>query len=122
MNPQKIIEDLQNSGIMFTVVGDKLRLKADAEIPPAAIETVREHKAEILSILKTKKKPTRAKGFGCAGCGNKIYEAVEVWETREILEPSEFKHEHIQVTHWQCEGCGAVFEIIGGSKGPQFLN
>jgi hypothetical protein len=83
---------------------------------------VKEHKAEIISILKTKKKPTRAKGFGCAGCGHKIYEAVEVWETREILEPSEFKHEHIQVTHWQCEGCGAVFEIVGGSCGPQFLN
>ena len=122
MNPQKIIEDLQNAGIMFTVVGDKLRLKADAEIPPAAIETVKEHKAEIISILQAKKKPTRAMGFGCASCGNKIYEAVEVWETREILEPSEFKHEHIPVTHWQCEGCGAVFEIVGGSKGPQFLN
>ena len=64
----------------------------------------------------------KALGYGCTGCGNKIYQAVEVWETREILGPSEFKHEHVQVTHWQCDGCGAVFEIIGGSCGPQFLN
>ncbi len=69
-----------------------------------------------------RKKPIKALGYGCAGCGNKIYQAIEVWETRDLLEPSEFKHEHIQVKHWQCEGCGAVFEIIGGSKGPQLIN
>ena len=64
----------------------------------------------------------KALGYGCSGCGNRIYKAVEAWETREILEPSEFKHEHIPVTHWQCEGCGAVFEMIGGSRGPQIIN
>jgi hypothetical protein len=122
MNPQKIIEDLQNAGIMFTVVGDKLRLKADAEIPTAAIETVKEHKAEIISILQAKKKPTRAMGFGCAGCGNKIYEAVQAWEISELPATAPHTHEHIPVTHWQCEGCGSEFQYIGGTNGPQLIN
>ena len=120
MKPQKIIEDLQNAGIMVTVVGDKLRLKADAGIPTAAIETVKEHKAEIISILQAKK--IRATGYGCAGCGNRIYKAVEIWVTKEILEPFEFTHEHEPVTNWHCEGCGAVFLYIGGSKGPKLIN
>jgi hypothetical protein len=80
-----------------------------------------EQKDKKQEIVK-EKTATKVSGYGCAGCGNKIYQAVEVWETREILEPSEFKHEHKPVTHWQCEGCGAVFEIIGGSKGPQIIN
>ena len=122
MNPQKIIDDLQDSGIRFTVVGDKLRLKADDEIPEAVIENVKKHKAEIISILQAKKKPTRAMGFGCAGCGNKIYEAVQAWEISNLPASAEFQHEHKPVTHWQCEGCKAIFQWIGGSKGPQFLN
>ena len=68
---------------------------------------------------KTEKK---AQGYGCAGCGNRIYGAIQAWEISELPESAEFKHEHIQVTHWRCEGCDAVFEIIGGSKGLQFLN
>ena len=57
------------------------------------------------------KKPTRAKGYGCSGCGNRIYQAT-----------APFTHEHKKVIHWQCEGCGAVFEIIGGTNGPQLIN
>ena len=68
---------------------------------------------------KTEKK---AQGYGCAGCGNRIYGAIQAWEISELPESAEFKHEHTLVTQWQCEGCDAVFEIIGGSKGPQFLN
>jgi hypothetical protein len=121
MNPQKIIEDLQNAGIMFTVVGDKLRLKADAKIPPAAIETVREHKAEIISILKTKNKPTRAKGYGCAGCQNRIYEAVQAWEISILPASFTWNYEHTSVVHWKCEGCGTIFQYIGGTRGPVLI-
>ena len=67
-------------------------------------------------------KETKACGNGCAACGNKIYQAVEAWETKELPESSPWQHDHKPVTHWQCEGCGAVFKIIGGSKGPQPIN
>ena len=67
-------------------------------------------------------KPQKAIGYGCSGCGNRIYEAVQAWEISELPESSSWTHEHSSVVHWRCEGCDAVFEIIGGSKGPQFLN
>ena len=68
-----------------------------------------------------KKKPTKAQGFGCSGCGNKIYQAVQAWEISELPRTSEYTHEHKPVTHWQCQGCKAVFQIIGGSKGPTIM-
>ena len=44
------------------------------------------------------KNKTKAMGFGCGRCSCKTY---------------------IQVAYgWQCEGCGAIFPIIGGSRGP----
>ncbi|MDA8163670.1 MAG: hypothetical protein M0017_01370 [Desulfobacteraceae bacterium] len=40
----------------------------------------------------------RALGYGCGKCGNRIYRQVSAG--------------------WLCEGCGMVFELIGGSRGP----
>jgi len=65
---------------------------------------------------------TRAKGYGCGACGNKIYQAVQTWEMSELPTGSPGTHEHRLVTHWQCEQCKAVYEIIGGSKEPQPIN
>ncbi len=67
-------------------------------------------------------KPIKALGYGCSKCGNRIYEAVEAWVINEMPESYPWTHEHKPVIHWQCEGCGAVFEIIGGSRGPQAIN
>jgi hypothetical protein len=65
------------------------------------------------------RKPKRAKGYGCGACGNKIYqEAVKTWTTKELPEQSDKQ----SFAHWKCEGCGAIFEIIGGSKGPEYIN
>ena len=64
----------------------------------------------------------KAIGYGCAGCGNRIYEVVQAWEVSELPASSPWMYEHIPVIHWKSEDCGTVFEIIGGSKGPQFLN
>ena len=45
---------------------------------------------------------TEAIGYGCGGCSCKTY---------------------IQVDYgWQCKGCGAIFPIIGGSRGPVSIN
>ena len=69
-----------------------------------------------------RKNPTRARGYGCASCGNKIYTAVQVWDVSELPLGSPWSHERKPVTYWQCEGCGSVYEIIGGSRGPVFIN
>ena len=66
--------------------------------------------------------PTRARGYGCAACGNRIYLAVEQWELSELPQWSPWKHEHRPVIVWQCEKCGAIFKVIGGSRGPQPFN
>ena len=65
--------------------------------------------------------PIKALGYGCAGCGNRIYEMVQEWEISELPVSSPWKHEHTPVIHWQCESCKTIYEIIGGSKGPVLI-
>jgi hypothetical protein len=64
----------------------------------------------------------KALGYGCSGCGNRIYKAVKGWKISELPAVSTFTHEHTSVTHWQCETCETVYEIIGGTRGLQFIN
>jgi hypothetical protein len=61
-------------------------------------------------------------GYGCGNCGYRIYRAAQVWEMASLPETSNYQHEHTPVIHWQCEGCGAAFEIIGGIRGPKYIN
>jgi hypothetical protein len=68
-----------------------------------------------------KSKPTKALGYGCAGCGNRMYQAVQAWELNQLPETAEFQHEHKSITHWKCQGCGTVFQWIGGSQGPTIM-
>jgi hypothetical protein len=120
MNAKAFIEDLQRKGVEIWVENGAIKYRGPSEVLTQ----------EMINILKDKKREivkektvTKVRGYGCAGCGSKIYQAVEVWETREILEPSSsWGQEHEPVTHWQCEGCGAVFEIINGTTGSQNLN
>ena len=124
MSAVELLQELRKAGVLLWVDGNKLRCKGPEEVLTAeALNNLREIKTEVLQLLTKKKKlSNRATGYGCVGCGNKIYEAIQAWGISELPESAEFKHEHIQVTHWRCEGCDAVYEIIGGSKGPQFLN
>ena len=119
MKAKAFIEDLQRKGVEIWVENGAIKYRGPSGVlTPEMIKILKDKKREIVK----EKTATRVRGYGCAGCGNRIYQAVEVWETREILEPSAFEHEHKPVTHWQCEGCGAVFQWIGGTQGPQFLN
>ena len=67
-------------------------------------------------------KPTKALGYSCSRCGNRIYQAVQAWEISELPGTAAYTHEHKPVTHWQCEGCGTVFQWIGGSQGPVVMS
>lgn len=60
----------------------------------------------------------RAKGYGCR-CGHNSYQQVEDFVMCEA--PGEWKHLHTITTLWRCEGCGSVYQIIGGSKGPTYI-
>jgi DNA-directed RNA polymerase subunit RPC12/RpoP len=66
-------------------------------------------------------KPTKARGYGCAGCGSKIYQTIQAWKMNELDQSSPWQYEHRLGTAWKCEGCGAVFQIIGGTKGSQYI-
>ena len=44
----------------------------------------------------------QAMGYGCGRCGNKVYTQVG--------------------GGWLCDGCGMIFEVIGGSRGPRPLS
>jgi hypothetical protein len=63
----------------------------------------------------------KAIGYGCAGCGNRIYQAVKGWEISEPSASFPWTYKHKSVTHWKCEGCAAVFSIIGGTRGPLLI-
>ena len=65
---------------------------------------------------------TMAQGYGCAVCGNNTYQAISAWETKALPQISSWTHEHRHIVAWKCESCSSVYEIIGGSKGPEYIN
>ena len=77
--------------------------------------------SEDIEDIEHKNKNVKAIGYGCAGCGNRIYQAVKVWDISELPASSPWTHEHKPITHWKCKGCGAVFSIIGGTRGPVLI-
>ena len=120
MSAKAFIEELQGKGVSIWIEGNVIKYKGPSEVlTPDILQTLKTKKQE---ILQAEKKPTRAQGYGCAGCGNRIYQAVEAWVLSELPESSPWQYEHKPVVHWKCEGCGAVFEIIGGSRDPQPIN
>ena len=122
MNATALLQNLEQAGVSMWVDGDQVRCKGpETALTDEVVSTLKDIKTEIISLLR-KTKPTKAKGYGCAGCGNKIYQAAQGWEVREISVDSEWTHEHKPETHWRCESCGTVFQYIGGSNGPQPIN
>ena len=118
MSAKAFIEDLLSKGVSLWIEGDVIKYKGPSEVlTPDILQTLRAKKQEIINEKKT----ARAKGYGCAGCGNKIYQAVNGWEISEPTSSFPWTHEHKPVIHWKCEGCGAVFEIIGGTRGPLLI-
>jgi hypothetical protein len=124
MSAVELLQELRKAGVLLWVDGNKLRCKGPEEVLTAeALNNLREIKTEVLQLLTKKKKlSNRATGYGCVGCGNKIYQVIQGWKTKELTASSPWMYEHVPVIHWKCEDCGAVFEIIGGSRGPQPLN
>jgi hypothetical protein len=68
---------------------------------------------------KIKNKPIRVHGYGC-GCGHNLYQQVE--EFIEEPEDTNWEHHYRLCKVWQCENCKTIYEIIGGTKGPVFIN
>ena len=123
MTTANLLSDLQDQGVVLFVEDGTLKIKAKKGIvQPDQVKQLKANKAEIINIIEAKNKPTKALSYGCAGCGNRVYLAVIVWGISELPTTSPWTHEHTPITHWKCKGCGAVFSIIGGSKGPQHIN
>jgi uncharacterized OB-fold protein len=78
--------------------------------------------SEDIEDIEHRDENKKALGYGCAGCGNKIYQAVEACETEGLSAEIPWEQEHTPTVHWKCEECGSVFQYIGGSKGPQYIN
>ena len=57
---------------------------------------------ENIENIEHRNENKKALGYGCAGCGCKTYQLV--------------------VNGWECENCKAIYEIIGGTRGPQIIN
>ena len=64
-----------------------------------------------------KTQPQKARGYGCSKCGNNIYSEFHGWK------PGTFKSAYQPVDNaWQCDKCGAVYSLIGGTRGPEYLS
>ena len=64
----------------------------------------------------------KAQGYGCGGCGGKVYIQAEIWVTNTLPETEAWDLEHSLLQGWRCDKCGGEYQFIGGSKGPQFIN
>lgn len=53
-------------------------------------------------MTRCPEKPREARGYGCGFCGTAIYTEAP--------------------GGWRCQGCGTLYAIIGGSKGPRLIH
>ena len=112
-----VLTEFERMNIKLWIDGEQLRYRGPSDVlTPDVLDTLKQIKKQLMQFLSNG--PAKAKGYGCAACGNKIYQAVRVWEISSLPEKSNFKFEHKQVTHWKCEGCDKIFQVIGGTKGP----
>ena len=149
---QTILKNLQTRGVQVSVVGNTLRLESDqGTISNDMKENIKKHKSVIISLVKQKhscekseeseerggqtpkeglislnslssqeeNKIVMAQGYGC-GCGHNLYQQVE--EFIEEPEDTKWEHQYHHTKVWQCENCKTIYEIIGGTAGPQIFN
>jgi hypothetical protein len=64
----------------------------------------------------------KAQGYGCGGCGGKVYTKAEIWVSYMLPESAEWEQEHSLVMGWKCDQCGSEYQYIGGTKGAQITN
>ena len=109
MTALNLIKEIEKSGGQITTEEGKLKIVAPTGIINDILKKqLIKHKAEIIELLKdnfsrisTRNIQNRAHGYGCAACGCKIYRP--------------------DINGWKCENCNTVYEIIGGSRGPVFI-
>ena len=115
------VTQLKQAGVRVWVKGDKLCCKGpEAALTEEVVNHLQKIKPEVMRLLvgDQMSQPHQTKGYGCASCGNRIYKAVQTWEISELPAPSPWKYEHTPAVHWKCEGCGTIFQYIGGTRGP----
>ncbi len=90
MTATEVLSDLERRGVRLEVTGDKLRWRPREAGGSEMLETLRERKEEILSVLQSRQRRT---GYGlcpgpkfCVGCyeigeGHRIHppKATEAW-------------------------------------------
>lgn len=102
-----IITTLADIGIRCQLIDGRLNLTPSRLVTDEVKAMVKANREVIITALTqaetiTALKQEQAKGYGCGRCGNKVYTAV--------------------TDGWQCDVCGMVFEVIGGTRGPRPLS
>ena len=130
MEPEIVLNQLEGIGLTLSVIeGSKIKVQPKQAITEEVRRLIRQHKNALLELLNTGNSPrssethktVRAAGYGCGACGCKIYQAVVTWEFIELPETEPWEYGHRPTTHWQCENCKSIYEIIGGSRGPVLI-
>ena len=152
MNAAKIIfKSLQTIGVQISIVGNTLRLEADqGTISNDMKKNIKEHKAEIISLVKQKhscekSEESEKRGVQTSKEGLISLNSLSSQEKIKIVmaqgygcdcghnlyhqvedfveepEDDNWEHQYRLCKVWQCENCKTIYEYIGGSIGPKEL-
>jgi hypothetical protein len=110
---------------------DSLRKKKGVKVEQKKAETP--HHDELQKVQKgvftvfavqqgSTSEKNKAQGYGCAGCGGRVYTQAEIWATTFLPIGADWEQEHSLVMGWKCDQCGSEYQYIGGSRGPQAIN
>jgi hypothetical protein len=109
------------SGII-TLLKQKHSCEKSEESEERGVQTSKEGLISLNSLSSQEKiKNVMAQGYGC-DCGHNLYEQIEDFVEATQPEDTKWEHKYQLGKVWQCENCKTIYEIIGGTKGPVFIN
>lgn len=93
---EEVLARLHDLGVMVKAEGENVLVGPAGRVTPEVKAVVTEHKQTLLEALRPR--PQKGIGYGCSSCGRRVYTLI--------------------VAGWQCDHCRAIFEVIGGTRGP----
>ena len=114
-----VLTEFERMNVKLWIDGEKLRYRGPSDVlTPDVLDTLKKIKKQLMQFLS---KTTKAKGYGCC-CGHNLYHQIEKFIEVDLSDDAQWKKEIRLSKVWQCENCKTIYEIIGGTKGPEIIN
>ena len=76
MNASSVLSQLHYMGVAVTVATDKVRLQPGSRVPPEILEFIREHKADVITMLSSQP-PIEISAEPCLVCRSRLTRSGE---------------------------------------------